>query len=79
MAGSLDCEAEHYDLFMAIGELVLFSTIRKTEAEVGLITNGTSCHHKMPGLSCCRNFLRSLAIRPKTEQKHEESERLGVK
>lgn len=47
MAGSFGYEAEHYDLSMAIGELVLFPTIRKTEAEVGLIANGTSCRHQI--------------------------------
>lgn len=47
MAGSFGYEAEHYDLSMAIGELVLFPTIRKTESGIGLIANGTSCRHQI--------------------------------
>ena len=47
MAGSFGYEAEHYDLSMAVGELVLFPTIRKTDSEIGLIANGTSCRHQI--------------------------------
>lgn len=46
MAGSFGYEAEHYDLSMQIGELVLFPAVR--QAENALISAaGTSCRHQI--------------------------------
>jgi FAD/FMN-containing dehydrogenase/Fe-S oxidoreductase len=47
MAGSFGYEAEHYDLSMQIGELVLFPAIRKTTDEVIISAAGTSCRHQI--------------------------------
>ena len=47
MAGSFGYEAEHYDVSMQIGELVLFPTVR-SEPESSLIAApGTSCRHQI--------------------------------
>lgn len=47
MAGSFGYEAEHYDISMQIGELVLFPTIRKQDASVIIAAPGTSCRHQI--------------------------------
>ena len=47
MAGSFGYEAEHYDVSMQIGELKLFPSIRKSEDEVIIAANGTSCRHQI--------------------------------
>ena len=47
MAGSFGYEAEHYDVSMAIGELVLFPAVRKQPAEVIIAAPGTSCRHQI--------------------------------
>jgi len=45
MAGSFGYEREHYELSMAIGELVLFPEVRNAPEEVTLTAPGTSCRH----------------------------------
>ena len=47
MAGSFGYEAEHYDLSMKIGELVLFPAVRKAPAETVIAAPGTSCRHQV--------------------------------
>ncbi|ULQ57844.1 FAD-binding protein [Flavihumibacter rivuli] len=47
MAGSFGYEAEHYDLSMKIGELVLFPTVRRQPEEVIIAAPGTSCRHQI--------------------------------
>jgi FAD/FMN-containing dehydrogenase/Fe-S oxidoreductase len=47
MAGSFGYEAEHYDVSMKIGELVLFPTVRKQPEEVIIAAPGTSCRHQI--------------------------------
>ncbi len=47
MAGSFGYEAEHYDLSMQIGELVLFPTVRQQPDEVLIAASGTSCRHQI--------------------------------
>lgn len=47
MAGSFGYEAEHYDVSMQVGELVLFPAIRKTPKEVIIAAPGTSCRHQI--------------------------------
>ncbi len=47
MAGSFGYEAEHYNVSMKIGELVLFPTIRKQEESVIIAAPGTSCRHQI--------------------------------
>lgn len=47
MAGSFGYEAEHYDVSMKIGELVLFPTIRKQDNSVIIAAPGTSCRHQI--------------------------------
>ncbi|GAB2518763.1 FAD-binding and (Fe-S)-binding domain-containing protein [Spirosoma aerophilum] len=46
MAGSFGYEAEHYDLSMQIGELVLFPAVRKAENAI-ISAAGTSCRHQI--------------------------------
>ena len=47
MAGSFGYEAEHYEVSMQIGELVLFPTVRKQPEEVLIAAPGTSCRHQI--------------------------------
>ncbi|WP_234735673.1 FAD-binding and (Fe-S)-binding domain-containing protein [Tellurirhabdus bombi] len=47
MAGSFGYEAEHYDISMKIGELVLFPTVRQQPEEVIIAAPGTSCRHQI--------------------------------
>ena len=47
MAGSFGYEAEHYEVSMKIGELVLFPAVRKQPAEVIIAAPGTSCRHQI--------------------------------
>ncbi|GAB3576222.1 FAD-binding and (Fe-S)-binding domain-containing protein [Spirosoma luteolum] len=47
MAGSFGYEAEHYDVSMKIGELVLFPTVRQQPADVIIAAAGTSCRHQI--------------------------------
>jgi Fe-S oxidoreductase len=47
MAGSFGYEAEHYDISMKIGELVLFPAIRKQPEDVIIAAPGTSCRHQI--------------------------------
>ncbi|RAK02206.1 FAD/FMN-containing dehydrogenase [Larkinella arboricola] len=47
MAGSFGYEAEHYDVSMKIGELVLFPTVRQQPDDVIVAAAGTSCRHQI--------------------------------
>ncbi len=47
MAGAFGYEAEHYELSMAVGELVLFPTIRKLEGNIPVAAPGTSCREQI--------------------------------
>jgi FAD/FMN-containing dehydrogenase/Fe-S oxidoreductase len=47
MAGSFGYEAEHYEISMQIGELVLFPTIRAESESVLIAAPGTSCRHQI--------------------------------
>lgn len=47
MAGSFGYEAEHYDVSMKIGELVLFPAVRATTEDVLIAAPGTSCRHQI--------------------------------
>ncbi|WP_375447684.1 FAD-binding and (Fe-S)-binding domain-containing protein [uncultured Fibrella sp.] len=47
MAGSFGYEAEHYDVSMQIGELVLFPAVRAADADTLLAAPGTSCRHQI--------------------------------
>jgi FAD/FMN-containing dehydrogenase/Fe-S oxidoreductase len=47
MAGSFGYEAEHYEVSMQVGELVLFPAIRKQPEEVIIAAPGTSCRHQI--------------------------------
>lgn len=47
MAGSFGYEAEHYDVSMQIGELIVFPEVRKTKQETIIAATGTSCRHQI--------------------------------
>ena len=47
MAGSFGYEAEHYEVSMKIGELVLFPTVRQQPDDVIIAAPGTSCRHQI--------------------------------
>lgn len=47
MAGSFGYEAEHYEVSMQVGELVLFPTVRQQPADVLIAAPGTSCRHQI--------------------------------
>lgn len=47
MAGSFGYEAEHYEVSMKIGELVLFPKVRKAASDTLIAAAGTSCRHQI--------------------------------
>jgi len=47
MAGSFGYEAEHYDVSMQIGELVLFPAVKNSKNDVIIAAPGTSCRHQI--------------------------------
>jgi len=47
MAGSFGYEAEHYDVSMQVGELVLFPAVRNTTDDTIIAAPGTSCRHQI--------------------------------
>lgn len=47
MAGSFGFEAEHYDLSMNIGEMILFPAVRETAESDTICAPGTSCRHQI--------------------------------
>jgi len=47
MAGSFGYEANHYDLSMDIGELVLFPALRQQDHQTGICAPGFSCRHQI--------------------------------
>ncbi len=47
MAGSFGYEAEHYEISMQIGELVLFPVVRQQDEGVLIAAPGTSCRHQI--------------------------------
>lgn len=47
MAGSFGYEKEHYEVSMQVGNLKLFPAIQKSEDEVVIAANGTSCRHQI--------------------------------
>ena len=47
MAGSFGYEAEHYELSMKVGELVLFPAVRNAADDTILAAPGTSCRHQV--------------------------------
>lgn len=47
MAGSFGYEKAHYAVSMNIGALKLFPAIKKTDSEVLIAANGTSCRHQI--------------------------------
>ncbi len=47
MAGSFGYEAEHFEVSMQIGELVLFPTVRQQPTNVIIAAPGTSCRHQI--------------------------------
>jgi FAD/FMN-containing dehydrogenase/Fe-S oxidoreductase len=47
MAGSFGYEAEHYDLSMQIGEMVLFPAVRNATHGTLIAAPGTSCRHQV--------------------------------
>lgn len=61
MAGSFGYEKEHYDISMQIGELKLFPAIRKSETDVIIAANGTSCRHQIHD-GTKRNALHPITI-----------------
>jgi len=47
MAGAFGYEAEHYDLSMKVGELVLFPAVREAHSDTLIAATGTSCRHQI--------------------------------
>ena len=47
MAGAFGFEKEHYKVSMKVGELVLFTSIRKTTQETIIAASGTSCRQQI--------------------------------
>ncbi len=47
MAGSFGYEAEHYEVSMKIGELVLFPAVRHLADDILIAAPGTSCRHQI--------------------------------
>jgi Fe-S oxidoreductase len=47
MAGSFGYEADHYEVSMDIGELILFPKVRKKENKHLICAPGFSCRHQI--------------------------------
>ena len=47
MAGSFGYEKEHYETSMKVGGLKLFPSINKSDRDVIIAANGTSCRHQI--------------------------------
>jgi FAD/FMN-containing dehydrogenase/Fe-S oxidoreductase len=47
MAGSFGFDAEHYDVSMKMGELSLLPAVRKADADMLIVADGTSCRHQI--------------------------------
>ncbi|MEZ4886543.1 MAG: FAD-linked oxidase C-terminal domain-containing protein [Chitinophagales bacterium] len=47
MAGSFGYEAEHYEVSMQVGELVLFPAVRSASEKMVIAAPGTSCRHQI--------------------------------
>ncbi|MBN2480347.1 MAG: FAD-binding protein [Bacteroidales bacterium] len=47
MAGSFGYEKKHYELSMKIGELILFPSVRKADAQTIICAGGTSCRQQI--------------------------------
>jgi Fe-S oxidoreductase len=59
MAGSFGYEKEHYQTSLAIGEMVLFPTVRKAIANAD---NVTPCIVSAPGTSCRQQILDGTGV-----------------
>lgn len=58
MAGSFGYEEEHYELSMQVGNLVLFPSIKKMNAEEIIAAPGTSCRHQI------KDGVNAVALHP---------------
>ena len=47
MAGSFGFEKDHYEVSIAVGELVLLPAVRETTDDTLIITNGFSCREQI--------------------------------
>jgi Fe-S oxidoreductase len=47
MAGSFGFEANHYDISMRVGELVLLPAVRKAPADALIVADGFSCREQI--------------------------------
>jgi Fe-S oxidoreductase len=47
MAGSFGYEAEHYEVSMKVGEMVLFPAVRNASSDTIIAAPGTSCRHQI--------------------------------
>jgi len=47
MAGSFGFEAEHYDVSMKVGELVLLPAVRAAAADTVIVADGFSCREQI--------------------------------
>jgi Fe-S oxidoreductase len=62
MAGSFGYEKEHYRTSLAIGEMVLFPTVRKAMLQAGSSTDTTPTLVAAPGTSCRQQILDGTGI-----------------
>ena len=61
MAGSFGYEAEHYDLSMQIGEMVLFPAVRDAAADRQVVASGVSCRAQIAS-GTGRNALHPVSL-----------------
>src|SRR5262249_28784701 len=47
MAGSFGFEAEHYEVSMRVGELVLLPAVRRAAADTVIVADGFSCREQI--------------------------------
>ena len=47
MAGSFGFEAEHYDVSMKVGELVLLPAVRNAKPDTLIVADGFSCREQI--------------------------------
>ncbi|WP_158542243.1 FAD-binding and (Fe-S)-binding domain-containing protein [Lujinxingia litoralis] len=68
MAGSFGYEAEHYEVSMKVGELVLLPRVREMGAEQVMIAPGTSCRHQIADGAQREALHPTLALRARLKR-----------
>ena len=67
MAGSFGFEADHYQLSVDVGELVLLPAVRRASADTLIVADGFSCREQIAQTTNRRAVHLAEALRPRAE------------